>query len=85
MQQKMLSENEAYRAKKGLTHKYERGHFIVEGRVLYLLDDKGRLLNRTMYKCAPHTQRSTQRTQDTVQHTHITHTHYTVQHHTPLH
>lgn len=51
MQQKMLADNEAYRAKKGLAHKYERGHFIVEGRVLYLLDDKGRLLNRTMYKC----------------------------------
>ena len=50
MQQKMLQVNEAFRAKRNLPHRYERGHFAVEGRVMYLLDEKGRLLNRTMYK-----------------------------------
>eukprot|EP01085_Mycamoeba_gemmipara_P005530 Mycagemm_TRINITY_DN8364_c0_g1::TRINITY_DN8364_c0_g1_i2::g.5530::m.5530 type:complete len:479 gc:universal TRINITY_DN8364_c0_g1_i2:200-1636(+) len=53
MQASMLQSNEAFRAKKGLPHRYERAHFAVEGRVLYLLDANGRLLKRTMYKVKP--------------------------------
>lgn len=33
--------------------KYERGHFIREGRVMYCLNEKGRLIDRTMYKVKP--------------------------------
>lgn len=46
--------NEAYRKSKGLKRKYEYNHFIVEGRVLYCLDENGKLINRTMYKIKPH-------------------------------
>jgi len=45
--------NEEFRRKNNLQRKYERNHFAVEGRVLYCLDEKGRLLRRTMYKVKP--------------------------------
>eukprot|EP01116_Phalansterium_solitarium_P019118 TRINITY_DN524_c1_g1_i1.p1 TRINITY_DN524_c1_g1~~TRINITY_DN524_c1_g1_i1.p1 ORF type:complete len:534 (+),score=191.84 TRINITY_DN524_c1_g1_i1:195-1796(+) len=48
-----LARNEAHRAASGLPHRYEHDHFIVEGRVLYLLDAAGRLIKRTMHKIKP--------------------------------
>jgi len=45
--------NEDYRKKNGLEKKYEFAHFITEGRVMYCLDAKGKLIKRTMYKIKP--------------------------------
>jgi len=45
--------NEMYRKERGLDHKYEYEHFAVEGKVLYLLDSHGFLVDRTMYKVKP--------------------------------
>jgi hypothetical protein len=36
-----------------LNLKYEYNHFIVEGRVLYLLNSKGHLIDRNMFKIKP--------------------------------
>jgi hypothetical protein len=52
-QQEDLSRNESYRKSHHLIHKYEHNHFATEGRVLYLLNRQGRLINRTMYKIKP--------------------------------
>lgn len=49
----MLVMNQEYRKEHKLEAKYEHNHFIVEGKVLYLLDEKGSLINRTMYKIKP--------------------------------
>jgi len=48
-----FKKNEGYRKSKGLTHKYEYNHFITEGKVLYLLDKDGFVINDTMYKIKP--------------------------------
>jgi len=48
-----LETNESYRAKHNLKVKYEFEHFAVEGRVLYLLDDNMRVVDRTLYKIKP--------------------------------
>ncbi len=48
-----LEANEAYRKANNLQAKYERGHFIREGRVMYCLNEQGRLIDRTMYKVKP--------------------------------
>jgi hypothetical protein len=45
--------NEEYRKARNLPPRYEYNHFIIEGRVLYLMDTKGRVLDRTMYKIKP--------------------------------
>jgi len=45
--------NEMYRKERGLQLKYEYEHFAVEGKVLYLLDSNGFLVDRTMYKIKP--------------------------------
>jgi predicted kinase len=42
--------NTSYRSSLRLPHKYEYEHFAVEGKVLYLLDDDGICINRTLYK-----------------------------------
>lgn len=42
--------NTMYRSSLNLPHKYEYEHFAVEGKVLYLLDDDGICINRTLYK-----------------------------------
>jgi predicted kinase len=52
-QKKDLKANENYRKSKGLSQRYEHDHFIVEGKVLYTLDEKGFILKRTMYKIKP--------------------------------
>lgn len=52
-QKRDLEANEEYRKKNNLKHRYEHNHFITEGKVLYLLDNQGRNLNRTMYKVKP--------------------------------
>jgi predicted kinase len=48
-----LEINEQYRRERNLPHKYEYNHFATEGRVLYLLDQNGSLVGRTMYKIKP--------------------------------
>lgn len=48
-----LEMNELFRSENGLRHKYEYEHFITEGRVLYLLDTSGNVINRTLYKIKP--------------------------------
>ena len=48
-----LEANEKYRKEKNLQHRYEHNHFIVEGKVLYVLDEEGFILKRTMYKIKP--------------------------------
>lgn len=45
--------NEEYRKANNLPLKYEYNHFAVEGDVLYLLDDEGYVINRTLYKIKP--------------------------------
>lgn len=52
-QEEDLRENEWYRKDHNLPHKYEYNHFITEGKVLYPLDAKGNLIDRTMYKIKP--------------------------------
>eukprot|EP01080_Neovahlkampfia_damariscottae_P003008 gene3008-5018_t len=52
-QKRDLEANEKYRKEKNLQHRYEHDHFIVEGKVLYALDEKGFILKRTMYKIKP--------------------------------
>jgi predicted kinase len=48
-----LKINEQYRLANNLPHKYEYEHFAVEGKVLYLMDAEGFLIDRTMYKIKP--------------------------------
>jgi predicted phosphohydrolase/predicted kinase len=48
-----LATNMEYRAANNLPHKYEYEHFAVEGKVLYLLDDKANVIDRTLYKIKP--------------------------------
>jgi hypothetical protein len=45
--------NQRYREANNLTIKYEYNHFIVEGHVLYLMDEEDRIIGRTMYKVKP--------------------------------
>ena len=45
--------NQKYRQQHNLPHRYEYNHFIMEGRVLYLLDEKEQLIKKTMYKVKP--------------------------------
>mmetsp|Transcript_3541 Transcript_3541/g.10986 ORF Transcript_3541/g.10986 Transcript_3541/m.10986 type:complete len:587 (+) Transcript_3541:75-1835(+) len=52
-QAEMLERNEQYRREAGLRHRYEYNHFATEGMVLYLLNSRGELLGRTMYKIKP--------------------------------
>ena len=52
-QENDYKENENYRKMNNLSLRYEHDHFITEGKVLYLMDDKGKLLKRTMYKIKP--------------------------------
>ena len=48
-----LKANQQYRATNNLPHRYEYEHFTVEGKVLYLLDKDGYLIDRIMYKIKP--------------------------------
>ena len=48
-----LKLNEQYRTANNLPLKYEFEHFTVEGKVLYLLNSDGHLIDRTMYKVKP--------------------------------
>ena len=52
-QERDFERNEEYRKANNLPHKYEYEHFEVEGKVLYLLDDKYKVINRTLYKIKP--------------------------------
>ncbi|KAL6071799.1 FYR N-terminal domain-containing protein [Balamuthia mandrillaris] len=52
-QERDFEANEKFRADKGLPHRYEYNHFIKEGRVLYLLDERGRVPKRKLYKVKP--------------------------------
>lgn len=45
--------NKKYRKERNLTVKYEYNHFASEGTVLYVLDENGVTLDRTMYKIKP--------------------------------
>jgi predicted kinase len=49
-QERDLAANEEYRKANSLPHKYEFEHFAVEGKVLYLLDENGNCIDRTLYK-----------------------------------
>lgn len=53
LQEQDFQANEKYRKENNLEHKYEYNHFIIEGRVLYLLDKDHKLIKRTMYKVKP--------------------------------
>lgn len=48
-----LRMNEQYRNKNNLPHKYEFEHFATEGKVLYLLNEEGYVINNIMYKIKP--------------------------------
>lgn len=48
-----LSSNVRYRQQARLLPKYEYEHFATEGKVLYLLDAGGLVINRTLYKIKP--------------------------------
>lgn len=48
-----LAANEEYRLKEGLPHRYEYEHFIAEGKVLYLLNTDGVVIDRILYKIKP--------------------------------
>lgn len=52
-QDKDFKINIQHRMVNKLPHKYEYEHFATEGKVLYLLDDSGKTINRTMYKIKP--------------------------------
>lgn len=52
-QEEDLARNVTFRKHRELTHRYEYNHFAVEGKVLYLLDENGMLIDRTMYKIKP--------------------------------
>lgn len=52
-QEKCFEENEEFRKKNNLKMQYEHDHFITEGYVLYVLNIKGFVLNRVMYKIKP--------------------------------
>lgn len=45
--------NKAFRKANGLKHKYEFNHFATEGKVMYLLDQNGYVIDRTIYKVKP--------------------------------
>lgn len=45
--------NRRFREERGLALKYEYEHFATEGKVLYLLNSHGVLIERTMYKIKP--------------------------------
>ena len=53
LQDYSFNKNEKYRKDKKLKKKYELEHFTEEGFVLYLLDPKGYLLDRKMFKIKP--------------------------------
>jgi len=49
-----LGLNEKFRTDNGLSHQYEYNHFITEGNVLYLLNDKNQCVDRNLiYKIKP--------------------------------
>lgn len=52
-QQQDLRTNAEFREERGLIVKYEYDHFATEGKVLYLLDKDGYLIDRIMYKIKP--------------------------------
>ena len=52
-QQQDFDKNQQYRIERELDVRYEYEHFKTEGRVLYLLDANGKLIDRTMYKIKP--------------------------------
>jgi hypothetical protein len=53
LQEYSFEQNEKYRKEKKLKKKFELEHFIQEGFVLYLIDPKGFLIDRKMFKIKP--------------------------------